>query len=138
MRRFITKLILVFISFSSFSQPPGYYFNNIKGTTWVSSKNINDTTILDETEIGLRIYNLPVSDTLKGNVWIFADSILTVKCYDNIINKHKIILSCEYINNELDKIIIFKLNDGRLIQFEYNSISTGTYIGLYKQKKRNN
>lgn len=136
MKQITVLLILLLSSISGFAQiPKGYYFTDIKGTTWLSAGNIQDSAVIDAAEIGLSIYELHATDTISKNVWIFEDS-LTIQCYDVRSKSYKTILTCAYENNEGDRIFLLKLKSGRVVTFEYTSVSTGTYVGLYKKKKK--
>ncbi len=127
-------LLLIFSYTSGFSQPQGYYFKDIKGTSWVSSGYIKDMTILNENEIGLSIIKSPILDSLQKTIWLFSDS-LTLKYYDITSNNYKTLFACMYFNDEKDKTISFQLNNGTEMKFEYNSVSTGSYVVLRREKK---
>ena len=135
MRPYTLLLILLFSHISGFAQfPKGYYFTDIKGTTWLSSENIKDSTLVDFFDMSLSIHQLSPQATLSQNVWIFADS-LTIKFYDVSSKTYKTILTCNYVNNEQDHKLLLQLNSCREVQFGYTSVSTGNFIYLCKKKK---
>lgn len=104
----------------------------IKGTKWFSNEKIMDSTIFAEKHFGLTIMN-KISDNLKQNIWEFSDS-LKIQYYDIKRMKYSTLLSCQYVNNEEEKKLILIFQNGKKIIYDYNSVSIGNYIGLWKEK----
>jgi hypothetical protein len=137
MKVLISLLLVAILSLPGFTQiPVNRYFDDVNGSIWLSSLNINDKTIMKEKEIGLTLWEYPI-DSIKINstFWVFSDS-LTIQHYNSATNKYSIILSCGYIHMKNErKIKLFIDNKNRSeLSFMYSSISTGSYVVLTREK----
>jgi len=134
----MTKLFLLFtISFWSlimFSQTPqGRYFDEINGTTWSSSETINESSISEIKNIGLRLVEFPV-DSLKQTtlIWTFGKQ-LKIESYDPLTKKRSAILNCKYEHLKANRTLKLHLPN-KDIEFAYLAVSTGNYVGLTRKK----
>lgn len=134
MKAIIFILFQIFLAFNIYSQiPKGYYFKDIKGSKWLYDNNIKDSSLLTLNNIGLRKIDNFSFAHVKGSVWEFSDS-LVIKYYNETTKEYNILITCNYINNEEDKTLSLILDNDKILEFDYNPISTGSYVGLYKKR----
>jgi len=123
------------MNLSLFSQiPKGRYFNDIEGTLWQSSKEVDKETISGLKEFGLSIVEID-TDSLKSNsiIWTFNET-LKIESLDATTKERTLIFECKYVHDEGKKTLKL-LIENEEIEFSYVPVSTGAYVGFTKKKK---
>jgi hypothetical protein len=139
-KRFILALCLVISSLASMAQTPkGRYFDSLQGSVWLSTEQVNDSSIFGKYEIGLQLCGSPLK-TLKKNtmLWIFTDS-LRVYYHNAVTCKDSVVMTCTYEHNKKTHEILLYLSGHRNLAYHYTSVSTGSYVLLTRKSgKRKN
>jgi hypothetical protein len=133
-------ICLLVLSCCSVAQvPKAKYFDSLQGSVWLSTEQVNDSSIFGKYEIGLQLWELPL-EALKKNtmVWIFTDS-LRVQYHNAATHKDSTVFTCKYEQNKPNHEIQLFLARQRILAYHYNSISTGSYVMLTRKSgKRKN
>ncbi|MBQ0732756.1 hypothetical protein [Aquimarina celericrescens] len=135
MKKVLLAFLILLMNLSLFAQAPkGRYFNDIEGTIWQSSKQVDKETISDLKDFGLSIVEID-ADSLKSNsiIWTFNET-LKIEYLDINTKKRTLVLDCKYVHNEENKTLEL-LIENQKVEFSYVPVSTGAYIGLTKKKK---
>lgn len=130
----IILFLTVLNSFGYAQVPKGRYFQDIKGTSWVTSTFNDSSNFQGLKEIGLRIFESSI-DSLKGEIylWTFGEQ-LSIDAYEPDSGKRFTLILCNYMNDELSKTITIDFN-GEQLHFDYISVSTGGFVILSRKKK---
>jgi len=112
----------------------GRYFNDIKGSIWQSSKQVDKKTISELKDFGLSIVEID-ADSLKSdlNIWTFNET-LKIESLDTNTKKRSLILECKYVHNQENKTLKL-LIENQEIEFSYVPVSTGAYVGFTIKNK---
>jgi hypothetical protein len=109
----------------------GRYFQNIKGTTWLSGP-VDKASIDTRKGFGLtytELESFPSSTT----IWLFEDE-LTIEYYNTDSGESKVILECPYTHDTSTHTLTLII-DERPLMFTYTPVSIGSYVTLSKKNK---
>ncbi len=114
--------------------PDGMYFEKINGTAWQSIE-IDTSVILNSKNIGLVFVQVNI-DSIKSNttLWTFNEKLVIIS-YNCITKEKQVVFECRYEHDKVNKILKLFF-DNEIIEFNYLTISTGSYVGLSRKKKK--
>ena len=108
--------------------------NDIKNSQWISSSDINDSTISKFNKIPLSRLRIS-KDSLKENViiWRFIDEYLLIEYYNSDFKTDSLIAKYKYYLKENNTLKI-KLYDNITLEYNIGMVSTGNFLLLIKKK----
>lgn len=133
MKKSLLVSLILISNLSLFAQAPkGRYFNNIEGTIWQSSAQVDKEAISELKNFGLSIIEI-TTDSLRSNsiIWTFNET-LKIDSLDVITKERTLILECKYVHSEENKTLELLIEDQKF-QFDYLPISTGAHVRFTKK-----
>ena len=135
MKKALLLIVLSIINSGLFAQvPKGRYFDDINGTVWKASVQIDKDHLPELKEFALIIIEKEVS-TLQENtiIWTFGET-LRIESLDANTQERTLILECKYSHDTANKTFKILLRD-QVFDFSYLPESSGRYISFHKEKK---
>ncbi|WP_158655328.1 hypothetical protein [Flavivirga eckloniae] len=135
--RFILSIFFLFGTLS-YSYSQGLFFNNIDESQWVLA-DFDSLKTFEQKGIGL--YKLRIEKaSIKSPVfiWTFNEKI-QIKYYDPTTKSETLINQFKYevIEEKIKKLRIYlDSSENHYFDYDVGIISTGSYVGLYKRKKK--
>jgi hypothetical protein len=135
MKKALIVFLISIMNLSLFAQAPkGRYFNDIDGTIWQSTEQVDKETISDLKYFGLSIIEVDLN-SLKSNsiIWTFNET-LKIESLDFNTKKRSLILECKYVHDEKKRTLKLLIENQEL-EFSYVPVSTGAFVGFTIKKK---
>jgi len=136
--RFILSIFFV-LGTLNYSYSQGLFFDNIEGSQWVLT-NYDSVKTFNQKSIGL--YKLRIEkESIKSPVfiWTFNENI-QIKYFDPETKNEILISQLEYevIEEKIKKYvrIYTDSSENHYFDYEVGIVATGSYVGLYKRKKK--